>query len=165
MLQDGLTLIELLMTLGIIALLTLLAAPSFHGVLARHQAQLDTESVVRALNLARQQALLRHETMTVCPNDLSGKCGEDWSLGILLINEQDAIISQQPFEHHAVIFLKTFPAGHEQFLQFGAQGDTLTQNGSFYYCPLKKDLAKRIVFNQAGRVYVTTDGAVEGCGS
>lgn len=163
--QDGFTFLELIIVLGIIAVLALLALPQYDSFLNRHQAQADVEQLVRTITLARQQALLRNEIISLCPNDLSQSCGENWSSGLLVRNEMGQVISSLAFNNDAQIILKTFPVGHEYLLQFSGNGYTQTQNGSFYYCPHSIDFAKRIVFNQAGRVYVTTDGAFEACES
>lgn len=160
--QDGFTFLELIITLGIIALLALLGLPQYDGFLSRHQARTDVEQLVRIVTLTRQQALLRGEVITLCPNDWS-LCGEDWSLGLLLTDETGNIVTSTTFKHQAKIFLKTFPAGYEHLLQFGGNGYTQTQNGSFYYCPKNILNAQRIVFNQAGRVYVTNEGAAQEC--
>ncbi len=154
--QDGFTFLELILVLLLIAMLALFAVPQYHDFLDRHQAQTEVEQIVRTFTLARQQALLRRENMTLSPSDT-------WSLGLLLQDENEHIISSIFFQHHAHIFLKTFPLGSEHLIQFSANGMTKTQNGSFYYCPKNLNFAKRIVFNQAGRVYVTADEAAQMC--
>ncbi|MGA2655593.1 MAG: GspH/FimT family protein [Gammaproteobacteria bacterium] len=154
--QDGFTFLELIIVLLLIALLALFAVPQYREFLDRHHAQGEVEQIVRAITLARQQALLMRETITVYPNDT-------WSAGFILQDKSHELISLIEFHHQAHIFLKTFPAGSENMIQFSASGMTKTQNGSFYYCPQNINYAKRIVFNQAGRVYVTTDEAQPMC--
>lgn len=154
--QDGFTFLELIVVLGIIALLALFALPQYDHFLKRHQAQSDIEQIVRMITLARQQAILRNQTVTLYPN-------EDWSQGLMILDEKKQMISSITFTNDANILLKTFPASAENQLQFSATGLTKTQNGSFYYCPDDMHLAKRIVFNQAGRVYVTADEVESGC--
>lgn len=156
--QDGFTFLELVLVLLLIAILSLLAAPHFNNFLQRHQAQTEIEQLVRTITLARQQALLRKETITLLPN-------EHWSLGLLLQDKIGEMITSVNFHHQAYIILKTFPVGSENAVQFSANGLTKTQNGSFYYCPKNINHAKRIVFNQAGRVYVTADEAQQACAS
>jgi prepilin-type N-terminal cleavage/methylation domain-containing protein len=154
--QDGFTFLELVLVLFLMAILALFAVPQYHDFLERHQAQTEVEQIVRTFTLARQQALLRRENMTLSPDNT-------WSLGLLLEDEKEHMISSIHFQHQAHIFLKTFPAGSEHLIQFSANGMTKTQNGSFYYCPKNLMHAKRIVFNQAGRVYVTSDEAAQVC--
>ncbi len=162
--QDGFTFLELAIVLGIIALLVLFALPNDAVFLGRHQARSDVEQLVRTINLGRQQALLRDELITLCPNDLQ-TCGEDWSTGLLVFDELGLVITSLVFNNNAKIILNTFPSGHEHVLQFSGNGFTQTQNGSFYYCPDDITQAQRIVFNQAGRVYVTIEAAQAECES
>lgn len=155
--RDGFTLLEMLISLGLIAVLALLAMPYFHDFFSKETAQTEVAQLVRTVTLARQQALLANEKMTLCPYQVSFECGKNWSEGLLLLNEAKEVITYLSFAQQATIHLNTFPAGYEYHLSFFADGNTHAQNGSFYYCPKEIKYAKRIVFNQAGRVYVTDD--------
>lgn len=160
--QTGFTFLELIITLGIIAIIALFAIPQYDHFLTKHQQEKTIEQIIRTLTLARQQALLGNEAITLCPSAAS-QCGNNWSEGLLVQDDKKQIITQITFENQAKIVLKTFPAGHEHSVQFTGQGYTQTQNGSFYYCPENLENAQRIVFNQAGRVYVTNEEAQTGC--
>ncbi len=165
MMQEGFTFLEVLIALSIMAILALFAMPQYQGFLSQHQARVEASQLSRMITFARQQAILRNDMITLCPYDLGKVCGEDWSLGLLVLDNNNQMISEFLFENDAQVFLKTFPMGHEYVLQFSRSGDTKAQNGSFYYCPTDGLNATRIVFNQAGRVYVTIERAVEGCRS
>ncbi len=163
--HSGFTFLELLITLSLIALLALIALPQYQDFLARQQQNTEIQQVLKTLTMARQQALLLGQTVSVCPY-LAHRCGQDWSQGLRVVQKagiEETLIMQQPFSGDATILLKTFPQGSEYAIPFTAQGFTSSQNGSFYYCPKNSAQAKRIVFNQAGRAYVTGDGASEGC--
>jgi type IV fimbrial biogenesis protein FimU len=65
----GFTLVELLVTLVVVGILASLAAPAFDGVFERARADTDTGDLVRALNLARLEAINRGASVYVQPVD------------------------------------------------------------------------------------------------
>jgi type IV fimbrial biogenesis protein FimT len=154
--QDGLTLLELMLTLGVVALLASLALPHYADFMAKRAVSLEVQQLVRAITFARTQAILRGQPITLFADT-------DWSNGFT-VTQQDKVLRQTSLTGTGRIFLKTFPAGSEHQLTFSSTGITNTQNGSFYYCADNIKVAERIVFNQAGRVYVTQDEASQACG-
>ena len=61
----GFTLVELLATLSVIAILAFAAAPSFSGVIAAQRARNAALDLSAALTLARSEAVKRNATVTV----------------------------------------------------------------------------------------------------
>jgi type IV fimbrial biogenesis protein FimT len=81
------TLIELMVTITVLAVVIGLAAPSFSSMLRENRlAALSTE-VQGALQLARSEAVKRHENITVCrSNAAQTACenGTNWGAGWLI---------------------------------------------------------------------------------
>lgn len=77
----GVTLIELLVALSILAVVMTVGVPSF--VTLAHNSQTSTLSadLILALTLARSEAIKRGTTVTVCASADGSTCAEDWSLG------------------------------------------------------------------------------------
>jgi type IV fimbrial biogenesis protein FimT len=71
----GFTLIELMITLAVMAILLSWAVPSFQEIIRQNRLTTDTNDLVTALNLARSEAIKRGRTVTVTPS------GGDWGAG------------------------------------------------------------------------------------
>lgn len=65
----GFTLIEVVVTLSIAVILVSLAAPGFQQMIANNRAAALSNEIVRALNLARSEAVTRGVRVTVCKSD------------------------------------------------------------------------------------------------
>lgn len=79
----GITAIELMVALGVLAILAMLAAPSFSQMLERQRVIGATNSLLNAMHLARSEALKRNERVTLCPSADGATCRTDgdWSEG------------------------------------------------------------------------------------
>lgn len=63
----GVTLIELMVTLSILAIVLAMALPSFGQLMAEHKIKTVSQTLVSALNLARSEAIKRGHEVSVCP--------------------------------------------------------------------------------------------------
>jgi len=93
--QRGFTLLELLTTISIVAILTAIAVPSFDYLNNRRITQTQVENLQRALALARQTALAKNRQVALCPSLDGNACAnsQDWSSGYLVFidaNENEA---------------------------------------------------------------------------
>lgn len=85
--QLAFTLIELLITLGVFSVLLLLALPSFTNMMMNSRMTAQANSLVSALNYARNTALNQEMNVQFCPlgSPNSTNCGGNWSSGWSLI--------------------------------------------------------------------------------
>lgn len=65
----GFTLIELMVTLTVLAIVLSLAAPSFASLMASNRMSTQTNEFIVALNLARSEAVRRGQAVTLLSND------------------------------------------------------------------------------------------------
>lgn len=61
--QNGFTLVEAMITIGLLAILTALAIPSFEGSIARSKLRKTTELISKMISMSQSQALQRNIKM------------------------------------------------------------------------------------------------------
>lgn len=84
---QGFTLLELLITVAIVAILVTIAAPNFVSFVS--ESRLDTlqNRFVSSLSLARSEAIRRGTDITVCPRGSSDtSCGSSWANGWVVLD-------------------------------------------------------------------------------
>jgi type IV fimbrial biogenesis protein FimT len=86
--QQGHTLAETLLVLGIVAVAAGTAVPSFRELLQDSRRDAAVSTLLQAVHLARQFAAVRGEPVSLCGSrDDRGCSGEtDWSAGLLLVD-------------------------------------------------------------------------------
>lgn len=88
--NGGLTLIELIITVAVLAVAAAIAYPSFSGVIHSNRLAGATNSMLAALNLARSEAVRSNRGAGICPTVDRTKCeGTDWNNGTLVFLDHD----------------------------------------------------------------------------
>ncbi len=84
--QNGLTLVELMVTMAVALVLLLVGVPQFQSMLAGNRAAVDANKLVVAMQLARSEAVKRNLPVSVCgKNSGANNCTlGDWTEGIVV---------------------------------------------------------------------------------
>ena len=79
--QFGFTIIELMVTLLVGAILLSIAVPSFRNFVQDSRLTTESNSLVYSLNLARSEAVKRDGGVKVCASSDGSSCGGTWAQG------------------------------------------------------------------------------------
>lgn len=79
--QHGFTLIELMVTIAVLAIVLSIAAPGLRSVIQNNRAAAISNELVSALQLARSEAIKRAVAVQVCPSNDQVACGGSWNDG------------------------------------------------------------------------------------
>lgn len=86
--QQGFTLIELMVTISLLAILLSIAIPSFTSTIRSNQIATTSNDLSTALNLARSEASKRGATVSACARNGNVCSGAtDWSAGWLVFTD------------------------------------------------------------------------------
>lgn len=79
----GFTLIELMVTIAVLAIVIAIAAPSFTSVIQSNRTTALHHEILGALQLARSEAVKRRSDVIVCRSEDMEDCsnGADWTVG------------------------------------------------------------------------------------
>ncbi len=89
-LNAGFTLMELIITTAILAIVLSLAVPSVRITMANNQIATANNAIVSALNLARSEAITRANQVSVCPSNAGNNCNNNrWNRGWIVFDNLD----------------------------------------------------------------------------
>ena len=88
---SGFTILELLITMAIIAILAGIAAPSYNSMIARNKVNSMRENLANALQYARSEAIKRKVNVIVCASANHTGCngGTDWHQGWVIFADDN----------------------------------------------------------------------------
>lgn len=169
----GLTLVELLLCLGIVAFLLMeLTGPG----LARHRERLVIDGLMQdvqhSIAMARLAAVNENRIVTFCRSDDGLHCQGKWHEGSIVFTDtngnhvmdgDDRLLFR--LQYHDIPGRLNFHSfGNRQYLQFDGRGVTLFQNGNFTFCPGTGEGTKirQLILSFSGRTRMARDEDQDG---
>lgn len=170
--QAGVTLIEQVMVLAIIAILTTVATPPLRRVISRNELRVAQTDFIGALQRAREAAVIGGRRSLLCPTLDGGSCsdGPRWERGWLVGHDRngDGQPDQSPLavgpDHHGKLIIQSSNGRHA--VHFHPDGTSGGSNLTVLFCqPSHPDDALLVVVSNAGRIRGAQAGAdqVERC--
>lgn len=154
--QNGFTLLELMVTILIIAIVTTLAVPAMSDLVKNNRLTSAVNDLIASTTLARSEAIKRRAPVTVCISDnplaaapvCDANAGGQWETGWVVFSDTDgdAVIDaaetllQQHAPLDASIEIRTDPA-FATYVSFSSSGQTRSiapglapPNGDLVFC-------------------------------
>ncbi|MCK7598781.1 GspH/FimT family pseudopilin [Microbulbifer sp. CAU 1566] len=88
--QKGLTLIELMVTIAVLAIVVAIAIPSFNTLIANSRALSTGEELISALNYARAESIKRGDRVTLCGTTNGTACNGTWANDWIVVADDAA---------------------------------------------------------------------------
>jgi type IV fimbrial biogenesis protein FimT len=157
--QRGLSLIEQIMVLAILAVLASVAAPSFGKLLNTNRVQVAQADFISGLTHARETAVVTGKRSLFCPSRDGSSCSGDtrWDNGWLLGHDADG--NDQP-DHGALYVGPSYhgsvsiqSSAGRRFVRFNPDGSASGSNLTLIFCGSgDAATALSVVVSNAGRV-------------
>jgi len=147
--QRAFSLIELLITLTLLALLASIALPNFSGLVERNRIKALRNLLQTQINHARASSVLHNRDVVVCGSSDGQNCDNRWDTGWLLhFSDTEELLSQ----HRLSTQDRLRWAGFNKKIRFHGNGTAPGGNGRFYFCNNQNEVVLQMVLNRQGRL-------------
>lgn len=161
--ECGFTLVELLMTLAVAAVLATIAVPSFTATIRHSRAVTTVNELHTALNFARHSAITRNSYVVLCKSADGKRCNHalpDWNSGWLVFDNlnRDAAVQVNPGEpilrvHGPIRHGARIISNRDSFTFRPMQLHSV--NGTILYCSEGSKNDRALIVNVMGRTRVS----------
>lgn len=159
--NKGFTLVELMVTISIVAILAVVAVPAFSDMVKNNRMVSVRNNLLNAIQYARSEAVSRNRSVSICPSTDQLTCAatNDWATGWIVFEDTatgatatvDTIIRvYEGVNGFNVDFVSTGVATTDDFFRFQPTGmlDTEFDSGTFELCdPEEKVDARAIIIS------------------
>ena len=164
----GFTLIELMVSVSILALLSIIALPTFNHLIIQTRVDSEITQLHRLLLTARNFSINSSFIVTVCPLDNTNVCTTNWQNEISVFTDFDSDKVYEPLLDEKIIRVKkAIKIGDTLEYGIGRNGVIYAptgrlagwgSNGTFKYCPENEsEYSRGIRIAVSGRLYLSTD--------
>jgi type IV fimbrial biogenesis protein FimT len=165
------TLVELLVTLSVAAILVAMAAPSFSEFIKNNRLTTQINAFTMALNVARSEAIKRSAEVVLCASEDEATCSGTWSDGWVVFADTD---EDQTVDNNETVILVNGTLPNNMVLNRNITSNNVVfesdgyanagEASSFVLCDDRgKDYAKGIAVNTAGRVRLLEAADIANC--
>ncbi|HEX2548579.1 MAG TPA: GspH/FimT family protein [Gammaproteobacteria bacterium] len=157
--QKGFSLLELLITLIIIVIIAAFAIPNLKHFLYQSEVDALAPELIQAIQLARSESIINHQTTTLCGSDNFKTCSNHWDEGYMVLDTEKVHYTFRSTRYHGFLHWRAFPKGKND-VTFLADGSLNAENGTFWYCVAReKNPLFAIAVSQSARARVINPNA------
>ena len=165
--QAGMSLIELMVTLTVLAIGLAAAVPSFQGTMKRNNIDGALEEFSSAIKFARSEAISQSAAVSICASSNQTACTGDWHDGWIIFTDADTSGTLDAGDtlvrvHEAIKsgYTLSFDNATPNSVTFLSRGFTNNQMGAFSLCgPDDDDLfARGLILQRTGSLRFAVDG-------
>lgn len=163
----GFTLIELMVTIAIVAILAAIAFPSFQSSLRNNRASTATNELMASFALARSEAVRSARGAGLCTSNDGTTCGGTWDDGWIVWTDADSNgvpdrTIRYTQAHDQLSVTATSSAGSTTLVRFDARGlvfDGNTRDITIRPTPCTSgaDMQRRLVLNSTGQTRIVRE--------
>ena len=160
--EHGFNLVELIVTVAILAIIAMVAAPSILTQLAKMEAKRIKNQIDNTLTLAKAESYIRRQDLLVCLSNTDGVCHRDSYKKMLLFLDKnhnnnfdvgvDDLLEEQSLNpKYGTLYLRV--GNNRHYTKFwGDSGKPRGHFGHIKYCPTStyNQTMYQISFNQGG---------------
>lgn len=173
----GFTLIELMVTVAVAAILAAVAVPGYQYLVRNNRMSATINDLVTDLHRARNEAIRRGLTVTICHSTDGRRCGSDWSSGWIMFVDASNIGKRNQSSQAGEPLLQVhgaLPAGatldgganFPNYIAYSALGFS-NNNGTFTFCDARgAPHARAVIISKTGRTriaHTASDGDSLSC--
>jgi type IV fimbrial biogenesis protein FimT len=148
--HSGFTLVELMVTLAVAAIVLTIAVPGFQNLVRNNRIATQTNELVGSLQLARSEAVKRSTNVTICTSTNGSSCTNSaWQQGWIVL------VGGTILRANEALGGVTVESGGVQSLQYQGTGRTTTTGVNFDLCHAQAGAnGRRVNIATTGRVSV-----------
>ncbi|MDG0991626.1 MAG: GspH/FimT family pseudopilin [Luminiphilus sp.] len=146
---EAFSLVELMVTLAVLAMVASLGAPSFRELVQSWQLRSEAAQMISAIWLARGTALRSGQKTILCP--LEEKiCGGRYQEGFAVVTEEGALLHQYQSRRGISITNRRGTQAESRVVAWGPDG-LGSRNMTFLFCAKNAQVNWSVVLNRTGR--------------
>lgn len=161
--QRGFSLIELMVTVSVLAILLAIGLPSFQSSMRSNLVATTSNELIAAMNLARSEAIRNARGGGICPSESGTDCdGTDWADGWIVwadTNADGALDDDDEVIRIRQELTKLTFGGSTAVIAFDARGRRRSTSATAITlqpsdCPAGHELLRRLTINAIGQVSI-----------